>query len=262
MSENKNEDTKTIWLNADFLNVLKEVDRWDYLFTSTLEKVAEHFAKENNLKVDDSHHAHGVEFRQVGETHEVGFHLCTQLHLNDEALKAYESERDEEWNKLPEEQRKRIETREYLRSTEPWSIPEWNDYARIEQKGKRFRGAPMHLLDLNPDAVYMIEADLRGAVFNLGDKKSANHLRADHLNKWNKNYIPVGAIRVLQGIDLTGAKIPVKLLEKGNRWFYVAEETHYDESQQKKTKRGDVRSPWVTVTFMSRSAIQRLASRD
>lgn len=241
MSENENEDTKTIWLNADFLNVLREVDEWDRLFTSTLEKVAEHFAEENNLKVDDSHHAHGVEFRQVGETHEVGFHLCTQQHLNDEALKAYESERDEEWNKLPEEQRKRIETREYLRSIEPWSIPEWNDYARIEQKGKRFRGAPMHLLDLNPNEVYMIEADLRGAGF------------------WGL-YAP---LHVLEGIDLTGAKIPVKLLEKGHLcWRYVAAKTHYDESQQKKTKRGDVRSPWVTVTHMSRSAILRLEGRD
>lgn len=248
MSENKNEDTKTIWLNADFLNVLKEVDRWDYLFTSTLEKVAEHFAKENNLKVDDSHHAHGVEFRQVGETHEVGFHLCTQLHLNDEALKAYESERDEEWNKLPEEQRKRIETREYLRSTEPWSIPEWNDYARIEQKGKRFRGAPIPEMDLNPGEVYMIEADLRGIISTtmLGGRK-------DDIR------------RAFLGVDLTGAKVDYILYGYGiaDQKYYLAEQAEYNEGPPtKKGNKSQRKRAFFTLTEMSISCRRRLDGED
>lgn len=248
MSENKNEDTKTIWLNADFLNVLREVDRWDYLFTSTLEKVAEHFAKENNLKVNDSHHAHGVEFRQVGETHEVGFHLCTQLHLNDEALKAYESERDEEWNKLPEEQRKRIETREYLRSTEPWSIPEWNDFARIEQKGKRFRGAPISEMDLNPAEVYMIEADLRGIISTtmLGGRRE--DIRKAFL-----------------GVDLTGAKVDYILYAQGigNPNYYLANQAEYNEGPPtKKGNKSQRKRAFFTLTEMSTSCRRRLDGED
>ena len=248
MSENENEDTKTIWLNADFLNVLREVDRWDRLFTSTLEKVAEHFAKENNLKVNDSHHAHGVEFRQVGETHEVGFHLCTQLHLNDEALKAYESERDEEWNKLPEEQRKRIETREYLRSTEPWSIPEWNDYARIEQKGKRFRGAPISEMDLNPAEVYMIEADLRGIISTamLGGRRE--DIRKAFL-----------------GVDLTGAKVDYILYARGigNSNYYLASQAEYNEGPPtKKGNKSQRKRAFFTLTEMSTSCRRRLDGED
>ena len=162
--------------------------------------------------------------------------------------------------KLLEEQQNRIETREYLRSVEPWTVPEWNDYARIQQKGKSFRGAPMHLLDLNPDEVYMIEADLRGALWNMGEKRIAFHYRREHLNRYSQNYIPVGAISVLEGVDLTGAKIPLKLL-KGNVWHYVGD-THYDKSQQTKTKKGEIKSPWATVTHMSRSAILRLEGRD
>lgn len=247
MSENKNEDTKTIWLNADFLNVLREVDRWDYLFTSTLEKVAEHFAKENNLKVNDSHHAHGVEFRQVGETHEVGFHLCTQQHLNDEALAAYESERDEEWNKLPEEQRKRIETREYLRSTDPWSIPEWNDYARIEQKGKRFRGAPISEMDLNPTEVYMIEADLRGII------SSVNKTKTDATR------------RAFLGVDLTGAKIDYILYTYGrsNPDYYLANTVQYNEGPPtKKGNKSQRKRAFFTVIEMSSSCRRRLDGEE
>jgi len=215
------------------------------LLLEVLEYVNDYVAELTGLVADES----------FGDEHITGVTLPSTMYGAEFHLFDPEWELPEEEKNRIEAQQRRIESREYLKSVEEWTVPEWNDYARIQQKGKRFRGAPMHLLDLNPDEVYMIEADLRGALYNVAP---------------NQSYIPTDAAEVLKGIDLTGAKIPLKLIEKGTTTWggthyvksWIAEETHYDENLQAKTKKGKIKSPWVTATVMSTSARQRLEGEN
>ena len=231
------------------------------LFLEVLEYVTDYIAELTGLVADES----------FGDEDITGVTLPS-ISDDDTKFHLFDPERDlseEEKNRI-EAQQKRIESREYLKSVEEWTVPEWNDYARIQQKGKRFRGAPMHLLDLNPDEVYMIEADLRGALWNMIAKRNPFSGEMEYNAASSSSYIPTDAAEVLKGIDLTGAKIPLKLIEKGTTTWggthyvksWIAEETHYDENLQAKTKKGKIKSPWVTATVMSTSARQRLEGED
>ena len=231
------------------------------LFLEVLEYVTDYVAELTGLVANESFGDEDI----TGVTIEDGRSL---IHLFDPEWDLSEEEK----NRI-EAQQKRIESREYLKSVEEWTVPEWNDYARIQQKGKRFRGAPMHLLDLNPDEVYMIGADLRGALWNMIAKRNPFSGEMEYNAASSSSYIPQDAAKVLEGIDLTGAKIPLKLIENAFTRFSdkyrtecikscIAEETHYDENLQAKTKKGKIKSPWVTATVMSTSARQRLEGEN
>lgn len=152
-----------------------------------------------------------------------------------------------------EDQRKRIETREYLMSTEPWTVPEWNDYARIRQKGKRFRGAPIGEMNLNPDEVYMIEADLRGIISSGWSVETQESIRTAFI-----------------GVDLTGAMLDQYMIWRTGRVALRSPFPDYTLGKQfrevlltkKNGKPRENGKAFYIVEEMSISAARRLGGQD
>ena len=109
-------------------------------------------------------------------------------------------------------------------------------------------------MDLNPDEVYMIEADLRGII--------SSDMSVGHKGDIRKAFL---------GVDLTGAKIDPLLVHSRvngshttvNYPYYIGTEYEYNEGLLRKNgKKRKWPRPSFTVKEMSISAARRLDGQD